>query len=130
MTKLQEKSVLIIDDDAAMLRALDKVLTGEGAKVTSVEWAYDALEEVTNREKKFDLVISDLRMPFMKGVLTGLTVIHSIHEMLPGLPIIVLTAFASSDVRAECLRRGAVAFLEKPLDTTQLLAALESVWPD
>ena len=51
MTKLQEKSVLIIDDDAAMLRALDKVLTGEGAKVTSVEWAYDALEEVTNREK-------------------------------------------------------------------------------
>lgn len=130
MNKLYNKAVLLIDDDAAMLRALDKVLSEEGARVTCVEWAYDALETVTARQNRIDLVITDLRMPFMKGVLTGMTVVHTIHEIFPGLPIIVLTAFGSSEVKAECLRRGAAAVLEKPLDTQQLLQAVESVWPD
>ena len=40
----------------------------------------------------------------------------------------MLTAFGSPDVKAECLRQGAVAFLEKPLDTGQLLAAIEDVF--
>jgi FixJ family two-component response regulator len=40
----------------------------------------------------------------------------------------VLTAFGSPDVKAECIRQGAVAFLEKPLDTPQLLAAIEEIF--
>jgi CheY-like chemotaxis protein len=57
-------------------------------------------------------------------------VVHTLHEIMPALPIIVLTAFGSPEVKAECLGRGAVALLEKPLDTAQLIAALEKVWPD
>jgi len=124
MKKLRNKSVLIVDDDPGMLRALDKVLTGEGADVTSAEWAGDAIEILTARRKKMDLVITDLRMP----ILTGMTVVYAIHEVFPALPVIVLTAFGSPYVKAECLRQGAVAFLEKPLDTPQLLAAIEAVF--
>lgn len=124
MKKLHNKSVLIIDDDARMLRALNKVLTGEGATVTCADWAGDAILVLNEREKRFDLVITDLRMPFI----TGLTVVYGIHKIFPALPIIVLTAFGSPDVKAECLRQGAAAFLEKPLDTTQLLDVIEEVF--
>lgn len=122
--KIREKSVLIIDDDTGMLRALDKVLTGAGAIVTRAQNAGDAVEILTVRKQKFDLVITDLRMPFV----TGLTVVYAIHQIYPGLPVIVLTAFGSADVKAECFRQGAAAFLEKPLDTSELLAAVEKVF--
>ena len=84
MKKLHNKSILIIDDDAGMLRALDKVLTGEGATVTCADCAADAMEILTARQKRMDLVITDLRMPFV----TGLTVLYAIHEIFPALPVL------------------------------------------
>ena len=102
MKKLRNKSVLIIDDDPGMLRALDKVLTGEGADVTCAAWGGDAIEILTARRKRVDLVITDLRMP----ILTGITVVYAIHEVFPGLPVIVLTAFGSANVKANASARA------------------------
>jgi DNA-binding NtrC family response regulator len=124
MKNIRDKSVLIVDDDARMLRALDRVLTNEGAVTICAEWAGDAIDILTERKKRVDLVITDLRMPFV----SGMTAVYAIHKVLPELPIIVLTAFGSPDVKAECLRQGATAFLEKPLDTPQLLTAIEDVF--
>jgi len=124
MKNIRNKSVLIVDDDARMLRALDKVLTGEGCTVTSATWAGDAIDILTERKKQIDLVITDLRMPFV----TGITTVYAIHNLLPDLPVIVLTAFGSPEVKAECLRQGAIAFLEKPLDTPHLLEVVEGIF--
>ncbi|HEX5399828.1 MAG TPA: response regulator [Verrucomicrobiae bacterium] len=124
MKRLNDKSVLIVDDDQRMLRALDRVLTGEGASVTEAQWAGDALDFLTARKKRVDLVITDLRMPLV----SGMTVVFAIHKIFPELPIIVLTAFGSPDVEAECRKQGAAAFLEKPLNTAELLAAVEGVF--
>lgn len=120
---IRNKSILVVDDDTRWLRALDKVLTGEGAVVSRAQWAGDALDILTERKLRFDLLITDLRMPFV----TGLTVVYSVHKMFPALPIIVLTAFGSPEVKAECCRQGASAFLEKPLDTAALLEVIEGV---
>lgn len=124
MKNLCDKAVLIVDDDARMLRALDKVLTSEGCQVTCAGWAGDAIDVLTEEKKQFDLVITDLRMPFV----TGITVVYAIHKMLPDLPIVVLTAFGGPDVKAECLRQGAVAFLEKPLDSQHLLDVIGKIF--
>jgi DNA-binding NtrC family response regulator len=124
MKTICNKSILVVDDDARMLRALDKVLTGEGAVVTRAAWAGDAIEILTERRNQFDLVITDLRMPFV----SGLTAVFAIKKIFPNLPVIVLTAFGSPDVKAECLRQGAAAFLEKPLDTKQLLHVIDNVF--
>jgi DNA-binding NtrC family response regulator len=121
MASLSNKSVLVVDDDAAMLRALDKVLSGEGATVTRAAETAEAVDILTRREKNIDLVITDLRMPFV----TGMTLIYAIHEIFPSLPVLVLTAFGSPELKTECLKQGAAAFLEKPLDTLRLLAAIQ-----
>jgi DNA-binding NtrC family response regulator len=126
MHNLRDKSILIVDDDAGMLRALDKVLSGEGMAVTCAGCAEDAVAILTGRQGKFDLLITDLWMPFNSG--TGMTVICVVHEFFPTLPVIVLTAFGSPEVKSECLRQGAVAVLVKPLDAPQLLSAVDGVF--
>jgi DNA-binding NtrC family response regulator len=124
MTKdICNKSVLVVDDDARMLRALDKVLTGEGLQVTCAEWAGDAVEILTVRRNQIDLVITDLCMPLFSGV----TLVYAIRQIYPTLPVIVLTAFGSPEVRQECLRQGAAALLEKPLDSEQLIGVVKRV---
>lgn len=121
MTKdIHNKSVLVVDDDERMLRALDKVLTNEGATVTCSSWAEGAIGILTERKGRVDLVIIDLSMPFI----SGLTAVYAIHSHYPKLPIVVLTAFGSPTVRAECFRQGAAAFLEKPLDSQVLIHAV------
>jgi len=124
MNNINEKTILIIDDDAAMLRALSKVLSGEGAVVASASWAGEIMERLAENQGHFDLIITDLRMP----ILNGNSVLGAVKAALPEVPVIVMTAFGSPEVEAECLEKGAAAFLEKPLDTPQLLAALERVF--
>lgn len=111
------KSILIVDDDIRMLQALEKVLTQEGARVTCFDAAVDAFRILAARPTKFDLLITDLRMPFVSGAKT----VSVVHEVLPKLPIIVLTGFSDPEVKAECLRKGATAFLEKPIEASLLL---------
>lgn len=111
------KSVLLVDDDARMLRALEKVLREEGLDVVPAFEAAEAVEILTGRHKRVDLVITDLRMPFVNGM----TLLYAIHEIFPRLPVIVLTAFGSPEVRAECLQQGAIAFIEKPVKSSELI---------
>ena len=118
------RSVLLVDDDERMLRALDRVLTNEGATVTCSSWAGRAIDILVEKKTQVDLVIIDLHMPFM----SGLTAVFVIHSHFPKLPIIVLTAYGSPDVKAECLRQGAVAFLEKPLDSHVLIDAVQDAF--
>ena len=115
---------MIADDDERMLRALDKVLTGQGANVIATKWAGDAIDVLTQRDRSVDLVITDLRMP----IVTGATLVYAVHQIFPDLPVIVLTAFGDSALKTECLHQGAAAFLEKPLDTSQLLTAIAAVF--
>lgn len=114
------KSILVIDDNPGMLRALNKVLSGEGVVVTCADWAGDGIDILAKRDPPIDLVITDLRMPFVNGM----TVVYAVREIFPTLPVIVLTAFANPETRAACLEEGAVAFLEKPLNSQELIAAV------
>jgi DNA-binding NtrC family response regulator len=123
MRSINGKSVLVVDDDAAMLRALQKVLAGEGASVATASWAGEIMERLDENQGRFDLIITDLRMP----ILNGESVLRAVKAALPEVPVIVITAFASPEKQAECRKEGAAAFLEKPLDTPQLLAAIDQV---
>jgi DNA-binding NtrC family response regulator len=116
MNELHDKSVLVVDDDAGMLRAMTKVLAGEGMQVTGVSDPVVVVKKLADSENRFDLVITDLRMPMFSG--RGVLALAS---ALPELPVIIITAFGGPDVQAQALRLGAFAFLEKPVAAPQLI---------
>jgi DNA-binding NtrC family response regulator len=116
MNELNDKSVLVVDDDPAMLRAMTKLLASEGMQVTGVSDPVVVVKKLADSEKRFDLVITDLRMPMFSG--RGVLALAS---ALPELPVVIITAFGGPDVQAQALRLGAFAFLEKPVAAPQLI---------
>jgi len=116
MNELQNKSVLVVDDDPGILRAMTKVLASEGMQVTGVSDPVVVVKKLADSENRFDLVITDLRMPMFSG--RGVLALAS---ALPELPVIIITAFGGPDIQAEALRLGAFAFLEKPIAAPQLI---------
>ncbi len=116
MHELQDKSVLVVDDDPGMLRAMTKVLASEGMQVTGVSDPIVVVKKLADSENRFDLVITDLRMPMFSG--RGVLALAS---ALPELPVIIITAFGGPDVQDQALRLGAFAFLEKPVAAPQLI---------
>jgi DNA-binding NtrC family response regulator len=116
MKDLRNKSVLIVDDDPGMLRAMTKVLTNQGMQVTGVSDPTAVVTKLAEAGKRFDLVITDLRMPTFSG--RGVLALAS---ALPELPVIIITAFGGPDVEAQALKLGAFAFLEKPVAAAELI---------
>jgi DNA-binding NtrC family response regulator len=116
MEDLRKKSVLVVDDDPGMLRAMMKVLANEGMRVTGLSDPTAVATTLAASEPRFDLVITDLRMPTFSG--RGVLALAS---ALPKLPVIIITAFGGSDVEAQALRLGAFAFLEKPVAAAELV---------
>ena len=116
MNELNDKSVLVVDDDPGMLRAMTKLLASEGVQVTGVSDPVVVVKKLADSEKRFDLVITDLRMPMFSG--RGVLALAS---ALPKLPVIIITAFGGPDIQAQALRLGAFAFLEKPVAAPQLI---------
>lgn len=145
---LRNSSILVVEDDASLLRAIERVLTNEGAVVTGASWAAEAMAELADPQNRFDLIITDLHMPCVRAstiikmikqrfnsetrqpisVAEGKVAWQGVRTLFPGVPIIAMTAFCSPEVEADCFREGASALLEKPLSTQQLLAAIKSVF--
>lgn len=123
MGKIGNKSVLIIDDDVGMLRALNKVLSGEGCMVATASSSEAAVKFLGTAGHYFDLIITDLRMP----VIDGMGILHGVKQAYPEVPVIIITAFGSPEAKTESYQLGATAFLEKPVDTQRLLATIDRV---
>ncbi len=119
--ELRNKSVLVIDDDAGMLRALTRTLTGEGLVVASTSDPVMAMEYLTGGNWTFDVIITDLRMPGLDGV----EVLDIVKTHRPNIPVLLITAYGSDEAQAAAARLGAAAYLEKPVATDALLAAIQ-----
>lgn len=111
--------LLLVDDDAALLKLLGMRLTSEGFQVTTADSGPNALRQL-NKEK-VDLVISDLRMDEMDG----LALFGEIQRLHPGLPVIILTAHGSIPEAVSATRQGVFSFLTKPVDRDALYKAID-----
>ncbi|MFN8155294.1 MAG: response regulator [Bacteroidia bacterium] len=121
---LQDKKVLLVDDDMRNIYSITNILEQEGIYVIP---AYDGLEAL-DRLKEFsdvDLVLMDIMMPNMNGY-------EAIQEIRKNpewehLPIIAVTAKAMNGDREKCMEAGASDYLTKPIHTDQLLSLMR-VW--
>ena len=125
-TGLRNKCILVIDDDIGMLRAVTKVLSAEGCVVAGASDAAVAAEFATDPHHRFDLVITDIRMPSMNGM----EVLEIVKTKRPNIPVILITAFGGAKARAEAERLGAADYLEKPIDSFQLINAVAGVFKE
>lgn len=111
-----QKKILLVDDDPALLQLLSMRLTTAGYVVTTAESGEKAL--VLLSMSRPHLVITDLRMQGMDG----LTLFDVIHKSYPVLPVIILTAHGSIPDAITATHRGVFSFLTKPFDGKSLLA--------
>jgi|ERR1051325_1742398 DNA-binding NtrC family response regulator len=113
-------SILVVDDDVELLKALTKVLRLAGYGVIDKPDAISALNYLQDSGKRFDLVITDVSMPKMKGT----TLLHALKAVFPDLPVVVITAFGDWGQYADVLRGGAFEYMSKPLEQEELLACV------
>ena len=105
----RKKSILIVDDDIAH-RTMLRILFGSEYEVIEAGNGGTAIEKI--REKAFDLVIMDVRMP---GI-SGLEALADIRSRDPELPVVMMTAYSSPDTAELARREGAFDYLTKPFD--------------
>ena len=110
-----QPKILLIEDDASIVGGLKKELQVEGYEVAVAERGDDGLAQA--KAQPFDVVITDLKMPG----LSGLKLVEQLHATKPKLPIIVVTAFGTTETAIEATKLGAYDYLLKPFDMAELL---------
>ena len=107
--------ILVVEDDREMARFLDQVLSEEGYAVEVAQDGPAALERVG--QSHFDLVISDLMTPRMKGT----ELIARLKENHSEVPVVVITAFGTIESAVEAMKAGALHYITKPFRTDDFL---------
>ncbi|HUF51395.1 MAG TPA: sigma-54 dependent transcriptional regulator [Longimicrobiales bacterium] len=116
--------ILLVDDDAAVRRALTETLVECGYEVHPVADAEQALARV--QAVAPDVVLTDVRMPGMDG----LTLLRTLRQRVPDVDVIVMTAFDDMATVVSAMREGAFEFIVKPLRLADIRAVLVRVFDD
>lgn len=118
------KKLLIIDDDVGVVEYLTEMLITKGYHAVGETDPKQALARLNTGY--FDLVISDVEMPGMRG----LDLMAAIHACKPGQLVLLITAFGSIDMGVTSLQAGACDFITKPFSLNDLLSAIERAFKD
>lgn len=106
--------MLVVDDDAVTLKNLRRILEKMGHKVSTFSNPLRALKQV--EEQVYDLMLTDLKMPYMDG----LSLLNEVKRVSPYMEVIIITGYASMDGAVEATRQGAFHYLAKPFTPEQL----------
>ena len=111
--------ILIVDDDASHRQMIQVVLSDEGYEIHEAEDGETAINGVTNRF--YDLILMDIRMTGISGI----DALKEIKNLSPGIPVVIMTAYASVDTAVDALKAGAYDYITKPLDIDELKLLVE-----
>lgn len=114
------KQLLLVDDDRLILSVVAEGLREAGYDVTTAESAEDAEAWLAGGQRP-DLAILDVSMPGQGGLLLA----QRLHA-LDHIPFMMLSAYSDSSIVEEASRHGALGYAVKPLDTMQLVPAVEA----
>jgi DNA-binding NtrC family response regulator len=107
--------ILVVDDEQIIRESLSFVLRKEGFEVEEAANGKEALER--QEKNPFDIVITDIEMPEMRGM----ELLEQITRRTPQTFVVIITAFGSLETAVQALRKGAYDYILKPLDFDDLL---------
>ena len=113
---MAKKSILIVDDEEDLTWSISRHLSknGNGLDVKCASSGNSALDIL--KERSFDLIISDIRMP---GI-SGLDLLSRVAETYPGVQVIIMTAFGSEVLEDQVQKLGTQYYIEKPFELRYL----------
>jgi CheY-like chemotaxis protein len=107
--------ILCVDDESVILDSFRKILVLDGYSVDTVETGKEALGLVQTHS--YDFVFTDLKMPEMDGV----EVTKSVKHLRPDIDVIIITGYATVETAVECMKYGAMDYVQKPFTEDELL---------
>ncbi|MBL7750499.1 MAG: sigma-54-dependent Fis family transcriptional regulator [Chitinophagaceae bacterium] len=112
--------VLIIDDEKAIRKTLSEILSFEGYKIEEASDGEEGLKKF--REKSFDVVLCDIKMPKLDGI----EFLQKAGEANPDVPIIMISGHGNIETAVEAVKGGAYDYLAKPPDLNRLLITIRN----
>ena len=113
-------TILIVDDEKAIRKTLSEILSFEGYKIEEAVDGEEGLKKF--REKKYDAVLSDIKMP----KIDGLDFLQKATEANPDVPVIMISGHGNIETAVEAVKKGAYDFIQKPPDLNRLLITIRN----
>lgn len=110
--------ILVIDDEDIVRTSCSRALVPEGYEVKAAKNGLEGLKMIS--DEKFDLVLTDLKMPDMDGI----EVLKRIKEEWPEIEVIIITGYQTVDTAVKSIKLGAFDYIEKPFTPDALVAAV------
>lgn len=112
--------ILIIDDEKAIRKTLIEILSFEGYKLDEAADGEEGLKKF--REKTYDVVLCDIKMPKLDGI----EFLQKAGEINPDTPIIMISGHGNIETAVEAVKKGAYDFISKPPDLNRLLITIRN----
>jgi two-component system nitrogen regulation response regulator NtrX len=113
-------NILIVDDEASIRNVLRDILELEDYEVDEAKDGIEALAKV--KMAKFDVIISDIKMPKMDGM----DVLERIQALAPDIPVIMISGHGNIETAVEAVKKGAFDYISKPLDMNRILITIRN----
>jgi DNA-binding response OmpR family regulator len=120
---LDQKRIIVIDDDESVLMTIARILELEGYRVETARTGREAIEK--SQRDSYHLAIIDIRLPDMDGT-DLLTAMRDTTPTTPRMIKIMLTGYASAGDRTETIKENADDYLVKPIEVDALLTTIKN----
>jgi DNA-binding NtrC family response regulator len=114
-------NILVVDDDAIVIKSCKRILEAEGFEVSTVPGADKALEALKNSD--FDILLIDVKMPGRDGMY----LMREIKKNWPEIPTVVMSGYPTPETITEVLQLGATLFIPKPFKPDELVKSVRQV---
>jgi DNA-binding NtrC family response regulator len=118
---MKDFEILFVDDQREILSLVDEYLSNHGYSVTIVDSGLKAFELV--KERDFDIVLTDLRMPGF----SGLELLTTIKKYRPEIEIIIITGYGTIESAVEALKLGCYDYIQKPIKFERLKILIDRI---
>jgi DNA-binding NtrC family response regulator len=114
------QTILVIDDEKAIRKALNEILTFEGFKVDEAADGAEGVKKI--EENTYDCIICDIKMPKVDGI----EVLQKAQELKPDVPFIVISGHGNIETAVDAVKKGAYDYISKPPDLNRLLITIRN----